>query len=97
MENFSGSKTTAGEHYDWKEDYDMTKINDGGPAFPTRNHEHSTGMSLRDYFAGLIAGGDAAEGGWSNDLASVNEYAVKRAAVYYAIADAMIVARERNP
>lgn len=31
----------------------MTKINDGGPAFPT-TYGQSPGMSLRDYVAALV-------------------------------------------
>jgi len=75
----------------------MSTINDGGPAYPTRNAHYddpdysSTGMTLRDYFAAqALAGlagrkfrqGDAGEG-----------YAEWAASMAYEFADAMLAAR----
>ncbi len=63
-----------------------TKINDGGPAFPSP-HYHGYGMTLRDYFAakaieGLIA--------YKSEDAPLK----KMANTAYKIADAMLKARE---
>jgi len=61
-------------------------INDGGPAFPTMDpneHYRLMGMTLRDYFAAAAIN----EVGWHNDIN-------KSAAMAYAIADAMLKARE---
>lgn len=74
----------------------MSDEQDGGPAFPPNagwrdNMADGHGMSLRDYFAAAIAGGDAADGGWSDTAeGSVVE---GRAKLYYRIADAMLRAR----
>jgi len=75
-------------------------IKDGGPAFPGKQLERDgdcvwfeTGMSLRDWFAGRVAGGDAAaEAGWMNN--PTDEMVISRAKTYYQIADAMLKARE---
>lgn len=72
----------------------MSKIYDGGPAFPLHNHGvqtlgmHLSGMTLRDYFAakamqGLIAG--------SNPEHSINLHGA--AEWSYKMADAMLAAR----
>jgi len=64
-------------------------INDGGPAFPTMDpneHYRLMGMTLRDYFAAAAIN----EVGWHNDIN-------KSAAMAYAIADAMLKAREVKP
>jgi hypothetical protein len=72
------------------------KIKTGGPAYPRENaFGGATGMSLRDYFAAQVAAGDAAtENGWGTPDAAG---ALKRARVYYMVADAMLLAREENP
>ena len=79
-------------------------IKTGGPAFPCdtivnrdeKGHMHgnevsSTGLTIRDHFAGLAMQGDWAEG-------EVNPCAYEaRAAEYYAMADAMLKARSTKP
>lgn len=55
------------------------------------------GRVLRDWFAGQIASGDAAsEGGFTSNLDVLPDYAARRAAVYYSVADAMIAQREKQ-
>ena len=76
----------------------MSKINDGGPAFPSEQHEtqdgtwnqtFERGMTLRDYFAGqALAGLMASEADGGVYLA---DHAALRA---YEFADAMLKARE---
>ena len=69
----------------------MTKINDGGHAFPQFDHGNwGVGMSLRDYFAGqaLSAMGPSWFGGADANLAASRAYHV---------ADAMLAAREADP
>jgi hypothetical protein len=71
------------------------QINDGGPAFPFREHfggsgyERFPGMTLRDYFAA------AALQGWCAcpTTAGTEQDAAELA---YRYADAMIAARERK-
>ena len=70
----------------------MSAKSTGGPAFPSADFEQHeyTGMTLRDYFAGkamqtLIALPEYDSAGW--------EEAVAKNA--YAMADAMLAARER--
>jgi len=59
----------------------------GGPAFPTpAGIQHNDGMTLRDYFAAEAI----KQVGWFNNFN-------KSAATAYAIADAMIKAREAKP
>ncbi|MDZ4341361.1 MAG: hypothetical protein U1E51_02855 [Candidatus Binatia bacterium] len=81
------------------------KINDGGPAFPTRRNYNSTsdgwshlGMSLRDRFAvGIITGllaGDAHPDVILETLMSSNDKLRQRARFVWLLADAMI--HERN-
>jgi hypothetical protein len=69
----------------------MSKINDGGPAFPVPNDANTNGqegMTLRDWFAGQALVGKLA-------AASIREdgYHSKYAAECYTIADAMLAAR----
>ncbi len=79
----------------------MSKINDGGPAFPVGREEAispvtdmggndvSSGMTLRDYFAGqALAGCCTHAGGWDD-----YETVVKAA---YDLADAMLAARSKE-
>lgn len=75
-------------------------IDDGGPAFPRTvqrwndSLDHSVqGMSLRDWFAGHIAGGMAAFSGTIGVNYGPGEIA-KRS---YEVADAMLAAREARP
>jgi hypothetical protein len=70
-------------------------INDGGPAFPSHQacsswqcRKPSAGMTLRDYFAAAALKGQA------HRLASPYEHRDILAADCYAIADAMLKARE---
>jgi hypothetical protein len=66
-------------------------INDGGPAFPMGYHPEGNnadhfGMTIRDYFAAAALQGILADGGgasWDDDAKNA-----------YAVADAMIRARE---
>lgn len=74
-------------------DYGTWQPNDGGPAYPHCYEEsghprwrESQGMSLRDYFAGqALAGICAAGGGPKYDFIAAHAYA---------LADAMLKARE---
>jgi len=59
-------------------------------AFPTSTNSTVPGMTLRDYFAGQIAAGDAAAHPWEK-MHAVD--VLERMRLYYALADAMIVAR----
>ena len=70
----------------------MSKINDGGPAFPHNDACNYPGMSLRDYFAGQALVGILANPESANCADTFNTYA-KEAMQY---ADAMIVAREKS-
>ena len=75
----------------------MSKINDGGPAFPEAIavgpagdvYPGFSGMSLRDWFAGQIASGMAAYSGTSGVSYGPGEIAGRS----YEIADAMLLAR----
>ena len=62
------------------------QIDDGGPSFPW---ESFTGMSLRDYFAGMALSNHRF---WQNGREPLNECA----ADCYAIADAMLKARKED-
>lgn len=82
------------------------EVNNGGPAFPvpiivqqdTKTEDvfdfvGLSGMSLRDWFAGMALQGDwaaqsTAEGMWSNQV--MIEILQDRAVVYYRMADAML-------
>ena len=83
----------------------MSKINDGGPAFPTENARqtgpsswHEEGMTLRDYFAAkaLPIMWDAYDKGYCglNDQDEPNVKTI--AAGAYQLADAMLKAREEG-
>jgi hypothetical protein len=69
----------------------MSNTNTGGPAFPTPAHNlQNDGMTLRDYFAakampGMLASADS----WINKD-EVEDFAT----ICYALADAMLKARE---
>jgi hypothetical protein len=67
-----------------------TPINDGGPAFPVLYVTLHTGMSLRDWFAGMALQGKATR------LSNPHEHRDLLAADCYDIADAMLKAREVN-
>jgi hypothetical protein len=71
----------------------MSKINDGGSAFPTDNHpleKLHKGMSLRDWFAGQALAGLIAQ---SAGTATGSDKALG-ARWAYQMADAMLKARE---
>lgn len=78
----------------------MTKINDGGPAFPPSGTPHptdpskvATGLSLRDWFAGqALAGALARDGAMNSSVSTLHREHF--AARIYEIADAMLAARE---
>lgn len=77
----------------------MEKINDGGPAFPlplgNENIDPSVGgMSLRDYFAAKTMAGLIGSVGKMSVGVSHPENNLRLAKVSYAIADAMLAARE---
>ena len=66
-------------------------IDDGGPVFPLKEHvlHASTGLSLRDFFAGLALLGMASrENGFFDDKPT------HQAKTAYKAADAMIAARK---
>jgi hypothetical protein len=72
----------------------MSKINDGGPAFPVLDNPgdgalycRAGGMSLRDWFAGQALNAMLADPGRFSSAAGFSADA-------YAVADAMIAARE---
>ncbi|RIQ51025.1 hypothetical protein [Bordetella avium] len=78
----------------------MTKINDGGPAFPfaeqDTTHSISPGMTLRDYFAAKALPVVASASHTANsDYLNVRHYD-SAAEDAYAMADAMLAARERQ-
>ena len=84
------------------------KINDGGPAFPGHHYfdpsrgqygEHMTasdvgcgGMSLRDWFAGQVAGGMAAFSGTAGVSYGPGDIAGRA----YQVADAMLAERAKT-
>ena len=69
-------------------------IDDGGPAFPTPpGQQFNDGMSLRNYIAIQAMQGDWAAqsestGEWTSEVPEEN--LLKRARLYYRMADAMI-------
>ena len=75
----------------------MSKMNDGGPAFPVgvpiEFQVFNEGMSFRDWSAVQIAAGMAAYSGTCGPGFGPGEIA-KRA---YEVADAMLAERERQP
>ena len=80
----------------------MTKINDGGPAFPTYSvlsHCDEGGMSLRDYFAAKamqVAVVNARLPGLDDGDPDAITLLSKACEVVYIVADAMLKARENN-
>lgn len=78
----------------------MSKINDGGAAFPTFNaisHCDEGGMTLRDYFAAKALQGMASSSYWG-DSVDADEGNLSMVATHaYAMADAMLSAREQQP
>jgi hypothetical protein len=72
----------------------MSTINDGGPAFPFDGYgERVSGMTLRDWFAGQALAGVTSS---VNDEISVGQVE-GIAEIAYALADAMLAAREVKP
>ena len=69
----------------------MSKINDGGPAYPMHPNSWEYGMTLRDWFAGQALAGMCVE--YTDDI--FNLTAASKCA--YAYADAMLKAREVKP
>ena len=73
----------------------MSNTNTGGPAFPTATLAQKTegGMTLRDYFAAKAMQGDMST--YSEDLIyEQSEWFEARAKQWYAVADAMLKARQ---
>lgn len=68
----------------------MKKINDGGPAFPMHRLD-VRGMTLRDYFAAK-----AMQGMFAADTDESVMPIEGKAAEAYAMADAMLAAREQT-
>ena len=76
--------------------------NDGGPAFPiVRHYNDSSGMSLRDYFAGQALAGLMANDGkerWCQqheEEIGLKKIAQFHARLAYDVADAMIKERSK--
>ena len=70
----------------------MNEYNDGGPAFPVpglHDDPEFNGMSLRDYFAAK-----AMQGAFSSPIASSVSEKIYIATHAYAMADAMLKARD---
>jgi hypothetical protein len=79
----------------------MSNKNDGGAAFPIHPganiDRERNGMTLRDHFAAQIAAGDAAAGeGWGDTDRLQESMLLKRARLYYRLADAMIAVRAES-
>lgn len=90
----------------------MSTINDGGPAFPVADYDHQTfvpknieetrrllsGMSLRDYLAGLamqsLISMDGAKVG--DEGMQIPKHSAIVAETAYAMADEMLKAREQK-
>jgi hypothetical protein len=72
----------------------MSKINDGGAAFPLERPAWHNGMSLRDWFAGqaMAAAWNAFHKGYFNSENPARDIA----AAAYQQADAMLAARKRE-
>lgn len=68
----------------------MNTINDGGPAFPQAEYPNlsQTGMSLRDYFAAKAMAAMLSQRCFPSDA--------EMPRIAYAIADAMLKAREKG-
>ncbi|EFN8927562.1 hypothetical protein JBO41_17455 [Enterobacter asburiae] len=71
----------------------MSRENNGGPAFPTQGYE---GVTLRDYFAAKALAGWLASFPGDDVHPVVSGVAEKIAEQAYALADAMIKAREAS-
>ncbi len=71
----------------------MTKINDGGPAFPSDRADRE-GMSLRDWFAGSASESDILR--HQSKLRINNNCIYSPEECRYAYADAMLKARSAN-
>lgn len=77
----------------------MSNIDTGGPAFPQHEIDQRTvglvaqhfGMTLRDYFAAAVMQGEIA--GLPSDC-DWTKHMSKMAARFYAMADAMLIARK---
>lgn len=70
----------------------MSKINDGGPAFPVKSSEDffcAAGMSLRDYFAAKAMQGLLAGIGPEDNIEVLPS-------LCYGMADAMLAEREKQ-
>ena len=81
-----------------------TRINDGGPAFPLNPyinprgvviHEGTGGMTLRDWFAGQALAGFTS--GFTGAVGDTEWFRQVGAPAAYAVADAMLAAREVKP
>ena len=68
------------------------RINDGGPAFPKHWLDEVGGMSLRDWFAGQVAGGMAAFSGTAGVSYGPGDIAGRA----YQVADAMLAERAKT-
>lgn len=67
----------------------MSKIDNGGPAFPTKdNNRYHLGMTLRDYFAVIAMQGAIAS------LQEGEDFNDRGAEWAYKVADAMLKARK---
>lgn len=77
-------------------------INDGGPAFPADStlNKQFLGMSLRDYFAAAVVCGMAASVYWDENVQAKKpeneQYRIDTANAAFAMADAMLAARDRK-
>ena len=72
----------------------MSKIEDGGPAFPVPDEGQgwgAAGMTLRDWFAGQALVGLLASNQWTNSLQGIEGHLSRKSLVW---ADAMIAARK---
>ena len=86
----------------------MTVKNDGGPAFPINNNDvitqiikhggHPEGMSLRDYFAAKAMQGLVSVHNSYGEWTGCGDVEMNKnmAGTAYAIADAMLEAREKK-
>lgn len=76
----------------------MSERDNGGPAFPCNDHPslgygETTGMTLRDWFAGQALGGLTV--GWNDMPGSYAECTGGVASAAYGIADAMLAERNK--
>lgn len=86
----------------------MSEKNDGGPAFPTmvfqgddhNNPEYAIGLTMRDWFAGQIAGhlvSNPNQNPLFVQFFSGGEQAQTYAEAAYLLADAMLAQRNKEP